>query len=206
MFKRHDLHLVSNPTCSRAIKDLVARDFQFYDKDGFELNIAERKFYSAMGYPIEHEILNHCCWQEPWFELTDSKSSLILDHSMLLCRCNYSGEALDQLMELKTTVPMAAYLVQTKIKWGFDFALDANIDGNLFEVLHIEYDDQDYDTFKNRMLTFDFTVRHTDWIDAARKIWQHKHEWEHLKGFDQNNWKSKFLIGWNKSEYTEKSV
>jgi hypothetical protein len=206
MFKRHDLHLVSNPTCSKAITDFVNNDFQFYDKDGFELNIAERKYYSAMGYPIEHKILNHCCWQEPWFELEKSEPSLILDHSMFLCRCNYTDEALEQLSKLKNQIPQATYLIQTKVKWGFDFALDANIDGNLFEVLHIEYDDQDYDKFKNKMINFDFIVRHTDWIDAAKKIWQHRQEWEQLKGFDQNNWKSKFLIGWQKSEYTEKSL
>lgn len=206
MFKRHDVHLMSSPSCSKAVKDLVSKDFQFYDKDGFELNIAERRYYSAMGHPIDYPILNHCCWQEPWFELNVPNTSLILDHSMFLCRCNYTGDALDQLHEFKSIIPQASYLIQTKVKWGFDFALDANIDGNLFEVLHIEYDDQNYDKFKNRMLTFDFTVRHTDWEDAARQIWKHKDQWEHLKGFDQNNWKSQFLIGWNKAEYTEKSL
>jgi hypothetical protein len=30
--------------------------------------------------------------------------------------------------------------------------------------------------------------------------------WLPLKGFAQNDWKAKYLLGWDKSEYTEKAV
>lgn len=207
MFQRHDIHLLSNPVCTNVVESLDTKDFQYYDKDGFELNIAEQKFYSAMNYPINDPILNHCCWQETWFKLEKDVSNLILDHSMFLCRCNYSGDALEQLQKLRKSIPTADYLIKTRHKWGFDFALDAIADdGTVFEVLHVEYDHYDYEHFKNRMLYFDYTVRHTDWHDAAKYIWKTKDLWQCLQGFEQNNWKASNLIGWTKAEYTEKAI
>lgn len=206
MFKRHDVTVMSNPICLRAVDNITAEDFFYYDKDGFELNLAEQKFYSAMGYPIQHPILNHTCWQEPWFYLEEGVDALILDHSMFLCRCNYAGDAYDQLEELKAAVPLADYLIKTKPKWGFDFALDAVRDGTTFEVLHVEYDHRDFEHFRNHMINFEWTVRHTDWHDAADRVWAQKDSWQHLKGFDQNHWKAEYLLGWRKAEYTEKTV
>lgn len=198
---------MSNPVCTKAVNDLTANDFRYYDKDGFELNQAEQKFYSAMNLPINDPILNHHCWQEPWFELEKDDLGLILDHCMFLCRCNYEKDAAEQLNELKQKIPLADYLLRTRKKWGFDFALDAvTEDGTAYEVLHVEYDNYDYEHFKNRMINFEWSVRHIDWQDAAKQIWQQRDQWQHLKGFDQNHWKAEYLLGWNKSEYTEKTV
>lgn len=207
MFRRHQITLMSNPTCNRRAEGLEVSDFQYYDKDGFELNLAERKFYSAMSFPIEKPILNHHCWQEPWFELERLDLNLILDHSMFLCRCSYDSDAEEQLKELKSTIPLADYLLRTRRKWGFDFALDAVTEqGTVYEVLHVEYDNYDYDEFKNRMICFEYTVRHTDWLDAAQKIWHQRDKWQNLTGFNQNHWKAEYLMGWQKAEYTEKTV
>ena len=56
------------------------------------------------------------------------------------------------------------------------------------------------------MICFEYTVRHTDWQDAAIRIWNAKNKWDHLQGFEQNHWKAEYLLGWTKAEYTEKSV
>jgi hypothetical protein len=205
MFKRNNVTLMSSPSCFKSVDNLEIKDFIYYDKDGFELNVAEQKFYRAMSYPITHPILNHTCWQEPWFELEDKESNLLLDHSMFLCRANYLGQALEQLHQIKTYQPLADYLIRTPQQWGFDFALDAEIEGTLIEVIHIEYDNYDYDKFRERMIAFDYLVRHTDWKDAARRVWQHRDQWQYLQGFEQNHWKAEFLIGWQRSEYVEKS-
>ena len=207
MFRRHQITLMSTPVCTNRVDTLDADDFKYYDKDGFELNQAERKFYSAMNFPITHPVLNHTCWQEPWFELETDKLGLILDHSIFLCRCSYEKDAEAQLKEIKKSVPLADYLLKTRCKWGFDFALDAVADdGTVYEVLHVEYDSYDYTHFKNRMINFEWIVRHTDWIDAAQQIWKHKDQWVNLKGFEQNHWKAKYLIDWEKAEYTEKAI
>lgn len=207
MLKRFDVAIVSNPICSEPIYNIVADDFKYYDKDGFELNRAEQAYYKIMHHPVDSEILNHHCWQETWFELESKNSDLILDHCMILTRCAYSGYALHQLEKIKKTIPEAQLLIDTPQKWGFDFALDAvSPEGRVYEVVHIEYDNKNFDSFSNHMTTFDYTIRHTDWRDAARKVWAHKDEWQTLKSFAQNDWKANFLLGWKKSEYTEKSL
>jgi hypothetical protein len=206
MFRRHNVTLLSNPSCEYTVDQLSTSDFQYYDKDGFELNLAEQKFYRAMDFPINYPLLNHTCWQQPWFELERNDLDLILDHSMFLCRCSYERDAAEQLKKLKDSVPFADYLLRTKRKWGYDFALDAVREGTTFEVIHVEYDHNDFDYFRNHMLNFEWIVRHTDWQNAADRIWSQRDKWQHLKGFDQNHWKADYLLGWNKSEYTEKAV
>lgn len=205
MLRRLEFELTSNPVCSTAVGDIEAKDFLYYDKDGFELNIAEQKFYRAQGHPL-NDCLNHICYQQPWFEVRYSDSPLILDHSMILHRCAYSGKAQEQLEQLKASIPYAALLLKTKAKWGFDFALDAVIDGQIVEVLHVEYDSYDYEYFKTRMICMEYSIKHTDWIDAANRVWDKKAEWQHLRGFEQNHWKANFLLGWHKAEQTEKSI
>jgi hypothetical protein len=205
MFTKQTITLIENPQCVNAAVDLQPQDFLYYDKDGFELNCAEQKFYSAMGYPITHPILNHTCWQEPWFTL--DHDGLTLDHCMFLCRASYSGASAEQLKQFKSVSYLADYLLQTKQKWGFDFALDAVADnGTVYEVLHVEYDSYDYQAFSNKLYNFEQIIQNTDWDSAANSIWNTRDLWIHLTGFEQNHWKSQYLIGWTKSEYTEKSV
>jgi hypothetical protein len=206
MFARQNITLISNPVCTKPA-DLEPTDFQYYDKDGFELNQAEQKFYRAMNYPIDAPILNHRCWQQPWFILERDDLGLILDHAIFLCRCSYNGQAQQQLEQLKPTVPTADYLLRTRAKWGFDFALDAVSDTNTtFEVLHVEFDSNDYEHFKTRMFMIEYAIRHTDWQDAATRVWAQRDQWQQLKGFAQNDWKAEYLLGWKKCEYTEKAV
>lgn len=207
MLKRFDISIVSDPICSKAVVDLDLSHFKYYDKDGFELNQAEQSYYRVMNHPIDSGILNHCCWQEPWFELEDKNDGLIIDHCMLLTRCAYAGAALEQLEKLKKQIPEAQYLIDTPQKWGYDFALDAvSPEGKVYEVVHIEYDNRDFDAFSNHMILFDYTVRHTDWRDAARKVWNRREEWQNLKAFAQNDWKAQYILGWKRAEYTEKSL
>ena len=206
MFRRFDITLMSNPACLTPVDNLTKEDFQYYDKDGFELNRAEQKFYAAMHRPINFPILNHCCWQEPWFAIEREDLGLIVDHAMFLCRANYAGKAAEQLEKLKPSIPQVDLLLRTRTKWGFDFALDAIRDGEVFEVIHIEYDSNDYENFTNRFINFEYLVRHTDWVDCANRVWAERDKWKPLKGFEQNHWKAKFLIGWNRAEYLEKAI
>lgn len=206
MLKRIDVELISNPQCCKPVDDLEASDFNYLDKDGFELNIAEQKFYKAMGHPIHYPILNHCCWQEPWYEV-EGDTNLLIDHAMILHRCNYIGKAKAQLSDLAEIIPYAKLLLQTQQKWGYDFALDAvSADGSIFEVLHIEYDNYDYQKFRDAVITIEYKIKHTDWVDAAERVWKNRHKWQDLRGFEQNHWKAQFLLGWSKSEYLEKAV
>jgi hypothetical protein len=207
MLKRFDVAIVSDPVCSEPIYKISPEDFRYYDKDGFELNRAEQEYYRLMNHPIDTGILNHRCWQEPWFEIADKTCGLIIDHATILTRCAYSGHALYQLGKVTKSIPEAQWLINTPQKWGYDFALDAvNEEGKPYEVIHIEYDSKNFDKFANHMIAFEYTIRHTDWRDAAKQIWARRDEWQHLKSFSQNDWKAEFLLGWKKAEHTEKSL
>ena len=206
MFRRLNTSLRNEVACVKAVDTLETADFAYYDKDGFELNQAEQKYYRAMGYPIDYPILNHTCWQEPWFELERGDLGLVLDHSMMLVRCSYEKAAKQQLLDFKEQQPLTQQLIDTVPKWGFDFDLNAvAADGTVYEVLHVEYDSRDYETFKNRMLDFSYRVRHIDWITVAAMVWERRSEWQGLKGFDQNHWRAQEILGWAKSEYLEKA-
>lgn len=206
MFTRIDVPLVQDPKCSTPLVFApYAKDFQYYDKDGFELCVAERRYYDMERHPITDPILNHCCWQQTWLKI--DHPNLILDHAMLLHRCDFQDGAREQLMEIKKRIPQADLLLRTKQQWGWDFDLDGvTDDGEVFEVLHVELDFNDFKQFESRLYEFEERIEQMDWDYAAERIWTMRDHWQHLKGFAQNDWKAKYLLGWDKSEYTEKAV
>jgi hypothetical protein len=116
MFTTLPITLTRIPTCVNAVENLNPQDFEYYDKDGFELNRAERKFYDAMKYPIDYPMLNHKCWQEPWLYLNDPTGLLIMDHSMFLCRASYEDAAAEQLTEAWTIDPRSLVDVKRGIR------------------------------------------------------------------------------------------
>jgi hypothetical protein len=206
VFTRISVPLVQNPTCSKSLVFTpTAKDFRYYDKDGFELCQAEQRYYEAENHPIEQPILNHRLWQEEW--LTIDHPTLHLDHAMILHRCSFEDDAQEQLFKLKKTIPQADLLLRTRQQWGYDFDLDAiGPNGEIFEVLHVEMDFNDFAQFESKLYQFEDEIDSIDWGSAADKIWAMKDHWSHLKGFAQNDWKANYLLGQKKSEYTEKAI
>lgn len=191
-------------TCLGEAHNVRRSDFNYYDKDGFELTVAERKFYQDNYFNLS-DCLNHWAFQTPWLELQPSLATgLHLDHCMLLHRCDFAEDALAQIKCYNH--PGAAFMAQTKPKWGFDFAMDHLDDtGDVVEVLHIELDDYDLNRINDKRLQTESWLTRQDWQDLAQQIRKHRDEWENLRGFAQNDWKAKYLMGWNRAEYTEKS-
>jgi hypothetical protein len=190
--------------CDRFCNDLHREDFLYYDKDGFELNRAEQKYYQLMNYQLD-KCLNHCAFTCNWY--TSSDPRLIVDHSVILYRCEYRGDAERQLAVLKESVPQASLLLNTVAKWGFDFALDS-IDehGDVYEVVHIEYDTNIFIQFISELNKIRERIDSMDWHDAADYILRNKSEWQSLRGFAQNDWKARQLLNWSRAEFTEKAI
>lgn len=204
MLTRKQVGIVNDLFCDRFCLDLHKSDFLYYDKDGFELNQAEQKYYSIMGHRLSL-CLNHKTFTQTWY--TSQDPGLIVDHSLILYRCAYSGHARQQLEHLKPCVPQASLLLKTVPKWGFDFALDSiDENGDVFEVLHIEFDSKNFSHFEEELNKIQERIDHIDWMDAAKKVHQLRTEWTSLSGFEQNDWKSRFLLAWSKSEHTLKSI
>jgi len=194
----------ADTTCRGEAHNVRRSDFNYYDKDGFELTVAERKLYQDNYFALS-DCLNHWACQTPWLELQSIPTmGLHLDHCMLLHRCDFAEDALAQIKCYNH--PGAAFMAQTKPKWGFDFAMDHLDDaGDAVEVLHIELDDYDLNRINDKRLQTESWLTRQDWLDLAQQIRKHQGEWQHLLGFAQNNWKAKYLMGWTRAEYTEKS-
>lgn len=204
MLVRANIDIVTDLKCDRLCLDLHKSDFLYYDKDGFELNLAEQKYYKLMGYHLR-QCLNHLALTKTWYTSQDPR--LIIDHSLILYRCAYTGHARQQLEHLKPCVPQASLLLNTEAKWGFDFALDSiDSQGNIYEVLHIEFDSKNFDHFVTHLESIQTQIDNIDWKDAAERILSSKAEWQALSGFEQNNWKSQYLLTWQRSEYTLKAL
>lgn len=204
MFSISNLNVPSLLVCTNSVHHLQNSDFQWFDKDGFELNVAEQKFYNAMGYNLDTGILNHICREEEWITLYPN-DRLYLDHSMIMYRCGYAGNARKQIYDYSLKFPYAKILLQANAKWGYDFDLNAISDtGEVFEVLHVEYDSNDYDTFVKSKCWFEKMVVNTNWREIADQVWYYKDEWHHLKGYQQNHWKAKYILDWEESEVLEK--
>lgn len=204
MLYRNSATVRRDLVCDRLCLDLHREDFLYYDKDGFELNRAEQKYYRIMGFKLD-QCLNHNAYTKNWYVSQDPK--LIVDHSLILYRCEYVGDARKQLAVLKPCVPQASLLEQTRAKWGFDFALDStDSKNNIYEVLHIEYDTNFFDKFEQELNTVQEKIDSIDWLDAAERILTHRGQWQTLRGFEQNNWKARYLLNWTRAEFTEKTI
>jgi len=208
MLKLLNPTIIEFPFCTEKVpQELLNNDnCLFYDKDGFELTSLEKEYYSVSGFrDYLKNFLNHICFQEQWFELRTNKN-FILDHSLILHRCSFKGDAKQQLQDNLKKLPKLSYLLQCPTKWGLDFSLDyVSNNGELVEVLHIEYDTKSYNEFLNYKLYFENFVQTTDWNYFANFLLKKKNEWAHLVGFDQNNWKARQL-GFKQAEITHKSI
>lgn len=207
MFKFLEPFHTEDSTCSKPVDSFyLCNDYiEYYDKDGFELTELERHYYFTNGWGNHlNKILNHDSWQQPWFELQDS--NFILDHCMVLQRCDFTGEAREQLQAIVPSVPKLVYLLRCPKKWGLDFNLDfISTEGDLIEVLHIEFDTLIYEEFLKLKEKLEYFILSTDWNHSVKYLQSSRDKWEHLKGFAQNDWKARQL-GFDRAEVTLKAI
>lgn len=206
MVQLENYRLNKTPTISKALDQPITDwgCYDFYDKDGFELNLAERAYYKHSNIQL-HDCLNHICCQQKWLDITSD--TVWTDHALILHRYDYADEALKQIRNQSVQCPPAGWIIQTRRKWGFDLAVDAtSMYGQAFEVVHIEYDECNYETFREELKKAEEQIERMDWDKAAQQVWNHRDHWMYLKGFQQNHWKAKYLFGWAFAEYTEKAA
>jgi len=198
----------SNDFVSPAVITTPIRDdyfsqynIQHFDNDGFQLNRLEQMYYTAHGIRIE-ECLGVYGAHYQWASINNP--SYILDHSMILTRCTYAGQALEQLTEHSKQYPYLRKYLTMKPKWGLDFALEYFDEDSYIEVIHIE---QDYDTYEKAQQAktqFERRILSTNWTSFTRDIIKKRAEWEQLQGMARNDWKAREW-GLSKAETTLKA-
>lgn len=186
----------------RVSYDVITEDYiQYFDNDGFELSFLEQEYYRENGVKLNNT-LNHHCDQRPW--ITGGDNNFKLDHSMILQRWEFVGEARQQLEARKKQFPQLNKYLNIAPKWGLDFALEYYNENAWIEVLHIETDYRDYDEALEAKDWFEKKILSTDWPGFLKSLVHNKDFWEKLPGMEQNNWKAVHW-GLNKAEITQKA-
>lgn len=204
MFKVHPVTFATDLTLQSPVywRDITADDARFFDKDGFELTPLEQRYYKANGVPLTN-CLHHLACHKPWIEQTDFTSGVILDHSMILERYAFGGNARAQLEKHANEIPVLWKLIHTKAKWGLDFSVDYIKDGQVLDLFHIEIDSSDWNEIMDLHSSTSHAILHEDWEQMAKDVLSKKYIWEHMDGQEQSNWKANYF-GFAKSEYIQK--
>lgn len=186
----------------RVSYDVIKPEYiQYFDNDGFELSYLEQEYYRENGVKLNN-ILNHSCDQREWIK--GGVGNLNVDHSMILQRWSFVGEAKKQLEAKRNEFPQLNKYLNMVPKWGLDFALEYYKDDTFVEVFHIETDYRDYNEAVEAKEWFEVKLLQTDWEQFVKSLILNRDKWEHLPAMQQNDWKATYW-GLNKAEITYKA-
>ena len=171
-----------------------ASDLALFDQNGYDLTGLEQRYARANGTQAHAHREHRHALKAPWFAQPERVEGAVLNHSLLFERKGYSGEALQQLEQWAKINPLIYKIIRIRPKWGLDFSMDyADRDGNVFEVLHWEYDGFDYGEVEARKQQLETRFAAIDWDDAATRILRQKDQWHHLDFFAQSDWKCNYF-------------
>mgnify|MGYP000718656601 CR=1 FL=1 len=188
---------ITTPIDYHKLMTLPLKDF---DKDGYEIDTPiERLHYQSNHVDISNNIQFHYSTGQHWYiDEENSEQGLILDHTQLLSRWAYAGEAREQIKMAARQRPILNKLLVIKPKWGIDFSLDYVTQDWCMEVFHIEKDAVSYDEALENKYRAEQIIDNTDWESAIQSILDKKHEWYHLCSDDQSDWKARYF-GWDRA-------
>lgn len=169
-------------------------DLDLFDQDGYDLTELEKKYSEYNNFKYFSHGEHRSALKQNWFEQEEKQEGSILNHSLLFERKGYKDDALAQLQRWAKHLPLVYKIIAIKPKWGLDFSIDwVDKKGNVFEVLHWEFDGFNINEIEDVKCKFEKTVIDIDWDDAGKSILKHKDEWYHLDCFEQSNWKCNFF-------------
>jgi hypothetical protein len=168
---------------------------ELFDQNGYDLSPLEIMYSHANhGWHSIHRNHAHIALKRPWFVQELRTSGAVLNHSLIFERKGYAGLALEQLEGWARKNPLLWKVARYRPKWGIDFSMDyAGADGEVFEILHYEYDGFDRKEVNEMKLSLERALISIDWNDAAASLLRRKDEWHGLGFFDQSDWKCQFF-------------
>ena len=169
-------------------------DVELFDQNGYDLTPLERMYADANGQSGKWHRPNHFALKYDWFTAEEKTTGAHINHALCFERKGYTGEARAQLQTLAKTNNLIHKILQMRPKWGLDISVDyVDTQGNVFEVLHWEWDGFDYKEVHDKKQQIEPFLLSIDWNDAAGKILSRKDEWHHLGFFEQSEWKTRFF-------------
>ncbi len=165
----------------------------YFDKDGFELNQLEQLYYRANDIKLNSHLYHAAC-QHDWItQSAPPKTGAAVDHSMILYRYGYVGEARWQLHHHKNADKSIFKLLQIRSKWGLDFSIDWIDYIGTFEIFHVEADRLDFNDFLEIKEKTEQIILNIDYNDAASALRTRRDQWSNLSSDDQSDWKAKWF-------------
>ena len=182
-------------------------DFDLFDQNGYDLTEIEKHFASSNMTGVDSHRCHRTAIKQPWFTQSVTIEGPHLNHSCIFERKGYADDALAQLKFWAHDLPLVHKLIALRPKWGLDFSMDyADSSGNVFELLHWEWDSFDYAEIQQVKEAVEPIILSIDFDDAAEQLLKRKSEWHHLDFFAQSDWKCKYfgvtkerfkMVAWN---------
>jgi hypothetical protein len=182
-----------NPISQQIIPSI--EQTELFDQNGYDLTPLERLYAEANGQAGRWHRPNHYALKYNWF--IDGKNSVTgahINHALLFERKGYAGAALAQLEGWAPHNNLIYKIIKMRPKWGMDISVDyVDTAGNVFELLHWEYDGFDYQEISDKKTHIEKCLLDIDWDSAAAEMIRRKSEWHHLDFFEQSAWKTEFF-------------
>lgn len=188
-----------NPYWSERVKSVFAcppkEAVEYFDQNGYDLTRLEQLYAVANGaITTTHRNSEHITLRKEWFTADDTENGPHINHAYMFERKGYSDAALSQLENWAAYRPHFHKLVAMRPKWGLDFSIDyCDKAGNVFELLHWEYDGFDYNEVADKKEKMDEFLVNQDWDERAQTMLERKAEWHGLGFFEQSEWKTRFF-------------
>lgn len=196
-----------NPNMTKSVEENLFADFAFeyFDKDGFDLNEFEAEVYRQNDILVQ-PLLNRNANHYVWFEHNFAGKGIYFDHSLLMCRRSYDGELAEQIRRKMQENPLLNKLLMLTPKWGIDVNIEFVFDDNtIMEVFHHESDYYNYEEYLENKEYLERFVYNTDFEYAAHKLLECKLHWQDLCGDDQTDYKARFF-GFDRAYTTQKVI
>jgi len=196
------------------------RCVSLFDQNGYDLTLLEQ-IYARYNLPIcesysdnrftdklnitIHRSVQHTSIQTPWYTQKDKKEGYVLNHSFLLQRFGYEGEAKEQLLKFAKRNPLIYKVINITPKWGIDFSLDfvkaptSSMNDNdssnaeCFELFHYEHDTFKYKDANEIKYRLEGVIETTNFDEVAIDLIKKKSEWINLEFFEQSDWKCRYF-------------
>ncbi len=141
-----------------------------------------------------HRNSSHITLRQDWFTADDTEYGPHINHAYMFERKGYSGDALNQLESWAAYRPHFHKLTAMRPKWGLDFSIDyCDREGNVFELLHWEYDGFDYNEVADKKEIMDEFLRTRTGMNGQRPCWNARMSGINWAFFEQSEWKTEFF-------------
>lgn len=161
--------------------------------NGFSLTELEIALVKANGGKFYSS--SDLAQKQDWLALIDPAiEGVVLNHSMLLYRRAYNGDAALQLWNLAKKDPRIHRVLQQRPRWGLDISLEYILsDGTIFEIIHWEFDTDNWEQIESLRVKYEPLLLSIDWEYGAKELLKRKSEWHHLGWFPQSKYKCDFF-------------